>query len=60
MPGVDGRAKGVRQECLTYEKNRPFLFFNGTAGVVSRGHRGFDPDDAHGHEFCREGKLAWF
>lgn len=28
--------------------------------MFSRGHRGFDPDDAHGHEFCREGKLALF
>ncbi len=28
--------------------------------MISRGHRGFDPDDAHGHEFCREGKPAWF
>jgi hypothetical protein len=60
MPGVDARAKRVRQECLTYEKSRPFLFRKGTAGVFSRGHRGFDPDDVHGHEFCREGKLASF
>lgn len=30
----------------------------GTAGMISRGHRGCYPDDAHGHEFCREGKRA--
>ena len=26
--------------------------------MISRGHRGCYPDDAHGHEFCREEKFA--